>query len=651
MVSEELPRRPLAFLLFALGAMVLPHSQHVPVPIFLFFGVLWAWRLLILRDPRAFPGTGILFLLILLTVALLYREHRGFFGRDAGTSLFLLALGLKLLETKTRRDAQLLIDLAFIVAATQFLFVDDLAMAFYIIAVSIALLAVLVMLNRPQPGYLHELKTAASLILQAVPFMVVAFIFFPRLEAPRWMLLQDRTRALTGLSDTLEPGAISELGLSDELVFRVKFDGPIPPPALRYWRGPVFSEFDGKRWREAKFAETAVPAPLRFHGTPYRYTLLMEPQNKNWVFALEMPARYPEVLRRTPQLYLTTRKNPTERAEYALESFPIYATGALSAEERQLSIQLPAAPRPRIQQLVERLGGRGAPQDYITQVLRHFREERFYYTLLPPLLGDHPIETFLFETRRGFCEHYATAFVYLMRVAGLPARVVTGYQGGEVNETGKFLEIRQAHAHAWSEVWLSEQGWTRVDPTAAVAPERVERDLDIAAQLAQREVSFAPITLDARTLDLWRKTRQLWGHFDYQWQRWVIHYQHDNQSELFARWGLSDLVARVQMLMWLVLAATLLLAAWLLRANQTRLDPVRALYERFCRKLARHTLTRHPAEGPLAFAERASRTCPNARDDIAEITRLYLLLRYGAPPHDAASWRRFKDHVKRFQCR
>ncbi|MCK5188720.1 MAG: DUF3488 domain-containing transglutaminase family protein, partial [Methylococcales bacterium] len=357
--------------------------------------------------------------------------------------------------------------LAFIVATSQFLYQQSILMAAYILFVCCVLLATLISINSQKQETIATLKSASIIIFQALPICIVIFVLFPRVEAPRWMLFDNEHTAKTGLSDSLEPGSISRLGLSDELVFRVKFESKIPPPNQRYWRGPVYSHTDGKRW-----TETSKPGfgdnldKLSHTGLPYQYTLMMEPQDKNWVFALDMPTSFPRSLKKNALYQLINEDNPNQRAEYKITSYPQYNTGHISKTELKDNLQLPGNPSENIKQLVAQLHGFDKPAEiFIQSILNHFRNENFHYTLMPPLMEEDPIDTFLFESRYGFCSHYATAFVYLLRVADIPARVVGGYQGGELNKAGGFLEIRQANAHAWAEVWLPNKGWTRFDPT------------------------------------------------------------------------------------------------------------------------------------------------------------------------------------------
>ncbi|MFZ2170140.1 MAG: DUF3488 domain-containing protein, partial [Methylococcaceae bacterium] len=348
----------LIFLLCSIGLIALPHFRNIPTAIFAFFYLLLSWRFIGIWKQHWLPNKLIIFFLTVCGLALLYSQHQGMLGRDAGTRLFVTALALKLFEIRSERDLYLITYLAFIVAASQFLYEQSLLMAAYILFVCWVLLATLVCINSIKPQTGAALKTAAIIIVQALPMAVVLFILFPRIEAPRWLLFNDKQQAKTGLSDSMEPGSISNLGMSDELVFRVKFTGATPPPAQRYWRGPVLSRTDGKRWTQVtdlKFGQF-LDKPV-FKGHPYQYSLLMEPQAKKWVFALDMPADYSLPLNRNANYQLITSENPDKRVEYKITSYTEYNTGTLTQTEYKESTQLPGKASGKIKQLVNQLQG------------------------------------------------------------------------------------------------------------------------------------------------------------------------------------------------------------------------------------------------------------------------------------------------------
>ena len=630
-MQQTINQRTILFLLISIGLITIPHAFHVPVPIFSFFAVLLVWRFVGVWYPVYLPNQVLVFLLLLSGVSLLVIMHQGVFGRDAGTAVFVVALGLKLLEIKTARDIYLITYLAFIVAASQFLYLQNILMAGYTLLVCVSLLGTLIAINSNEMSNIAALKVAGKILLQAVPLMIILFIFFPRVEAPRWSFLQNDNQAISGLSDTLEPGSISQLGLSGELVFRAKFTGELPPNAERYWRGPVFSYTDGKKWTQTKHTHfKQYLDKVQFIGKPYQYQILMEPQTKNWVFALDMPADFAWPLHENGNHQLLTSKPPGKRAEYNITSYAQYNTGYITKTELSDNLQLPNKVEDRIDQLVAQLGGFNAsPEIFIKNVFAHFRHNDFYYTLMPPLLDDKPIETFLFDTRAGFCGHYASAFVYLMRVAGVPARIVSGYQGGSYNETGEFIEVRQANAHAWAEVWLADKGWVRYDPTTAIAPERIEQDVNIEQQIANNAVSFAPIQLDSRTLSYLKMARNLWGSVDYRWHRWIINYDRKRQFNFLSGLGIESLKVMLYWLLGLVATVTMFLALYVFRLQAPILDKAQIYYAKACKKLTRIALIKQDNEGANDFAERVSAVAPQLKDSFTHITQLYVQIRYG----------------------
>ncbi len=622
-MKPELDKNILIFLLSSIGLIVFPHVYHIPADVFGFFCLLLVWRFIGVWKQHWLPGKFIIFFLVVCGIALLYNQHQGIFGRDAGTNLFITALALKLLEIKAERDLYLINNLAFIVAASQFLYEQSILMAAYILLVCCVLLATPVYINSSKPRIFAALKTAVIITVQAIPMAVALFILFPRIEAPRWMLFNDKHQARIGLSDSMEPGSISDLGASDELVFRVKFAGPIPPPRQRYWRGPVLSHTDGKRWSQAVFQTPSTKPAVT--GTAYQYTILMEPQDKNWVFTLDMAKEFSSPLIQNSGYQLTTLGNPDKRAEYKVTSYPDYNTGPINSGEYKSATQLPGEASYKIIRLVNQLHGFDSPPDnFIRQLLHHFRVEDFHYTLTPPIMEENPIESFLFKTRYGFCSHYASAFVYLMRVAHIAARVVTGYQGGEMNNVGDFLEIRQADAHAWAEVWLENRGWVRFDPTAAIAPERIERNINM-----NRQTGYGIAVANMPVYEWMKQARHLWGSVDYNWQRWVINYDNKSQSNFMSSFGVNDLKTMVYWMIAVIGLITAVLCWFLLYQKQKTADKVSLAYNRFCKKLAKHGLLIGAGEGVKDFAERVKIKLPEQAADIDQITAIYIKLRYG----------------------
>lgn len=641
-------------LLISVGFVALPHAANLDPIVCVFFASLLVWRYATVQRPTLRPGKWPLLLLTLAGAALVYVQYHRIYGRDGGSALFMVGLGLKLMEMKTRREVYLVIYLAFFVALTQYLFSQSIPMAAYtLVAVGLSVAVLIGASGGSALSIRDVLRRSGALLGQALPIMLVLFIFFPRIPGPLWKMPSEDKAASTGLSDTIEPGSISRLGRSREPAFRVEFQGPPPPQSQMYWRGPVFWQTDGSRWTLA--LDRPLPQNERpiATGPSYRYTVIMEPHQRRWVFGLDLPTEFPDQLSQTTDYLLLSRDRLTDRHQYALTSHPTFRSGPLTPHERHLGLRLPSQRDPRLQELVDGWHAHSAdPAQLITQALRHFHDQPFAYTLNPPLLADHPVERFLFETRKGFCEHYATAFVVLMRVAGIPARVVTGYQGGQWNPMGRFLEVRQADAHAWAEVWLADRGWTRVDPTAAVAPERIEQGIDLDGQTAQGDISFNPLGEELANRGLWidwlRRGRLWWASIDHAWNLWVLSYDPDSQRQFWDRLGIVDWRG---LLLWIggLMALCGVVAASLFWPRRKRpSDPALKIYQGFLRQLARRGIIKQAGEGPLDFARRAAREHPEAGPAIAEISATFIALRYGGQT-DRATLERLRRQVRAFR--
>ncbi|MBZ0093698.1 MAG: DUF3488 and transglutaminase-like domain-containing protein, partial [Sulfuricellaceae bacterium] len=566
------------------------------------------------------------------------------FGRDAGVAMVILLLGLKLLELRTLRDGLLLILLGYFLAITQFLYSQSLGMAVYLLLATLLLTAALIQLNqtgsRARP-IASALRLSTVLLAQAAPIMLVLFFLFPRISGPLWGMPNDALSGVTGLSNEMSPGSISRLSQSDAVAFRVEFQGAPPPPQSLYWRGPVLWRTDGRLWTEGRPAPQAKSG-YQGLGQPVSYTVSLEPNDRNWLLALDLPATAPPNARMTADFQVLSDHPVSRRLRYRMSSYLRYRTGDLPPQERQRALQLPVRGNPRTLALAASWRRLGQPEAIVRQALAYYRDRHFSYTLTPPALpGRDPVDRFLFDTRQGFCEHYAGSFVLLMRAAGVPARVVTGYQGGEFNSFARYMIVRQADAHAWAEVWLQGRGWVRIDPTAAAAPERLASGAEAALGGGGILGLPAAFQLDAAWL---RKLRDAWDVLNGGWNLWVLGYSQERQLQLLSHLGLG-LLSWQDMAIGLMLAVGGLLAVlafFLLRRNTIKRDPVQAAYRLFCRRLARRGMPRQANEGPLDYAARAVLAVPERYDDIAAIGALYAELRYGteAAPERVAELRR-----------
>lgn len=624
------------WLLGALTVVLLPHLLRLPPWLIPFCLALLGWRLGMELRGWSLPGRWLRLLLTLLGIALVLASYRTLLGRDAGLALLTVMLCLKLLETRSLRDAMLIIFLGYFLIAGGFLFSQSILMGAYLLGVVLILTAALIALNHPaatpQLTALY-LRRAGALLLQALPIALLLFVLFPRLPGPLWGLPKDAFAGRTGISDHMTLGNITELADSEEVAFRVLFDGPPPPAHQLYWRGPVLWYTDGKRWdlikRETAPAWFKQAPSYATSGETVRYTLTLEPNNQPWVFALELPTEYPSTLALSADLQLLLPRTTTVRNRFELQSAPQYTVSELRDPERALALSLPDDRNPRTATLAAQWREL-PPTQIIAQALALFRDEPYYYTRRPPLLGDNAIDEFLFESRRGFCEHYAAAFTTLMREAGLPARVVTGYQGGEVNPLDNYMIVRQSRAHAWAEVYLPERGWMRVDPTAVIPPERVEAESDITRfrSTTTEPLLMANMAWLARN---WSRLHYGWDALNNAWNQWVLGYDHQRQMRLLEQLGLLRLgwggVAAL-LIGTIALVLSVVGAYLLFMQGRQRVPPVLALYQEFCRRLARIGLARRNDEGPADFARRVRAVRPDLSIEVDHINSLYIALRY-----------------------
>ncbi|HUL41596.1 MAG TPA: DUF3488 and transglutaminase-like domain-containing protein [Burkholderiales bacterium] len=629
-MEKQISFRNIVWISLALAMVVAPHVERLPAWILIFAGVLGLWRLHIAQRGLSLLPKWLLFLLLGTGIAGIYLSYGAIFGRDAGVALLVLLIGMKLMETNSVRDAVMVMFLGYFLVITNFLYSQTILAGLYMLLVVLVLTATWIGCNHPSDSYpvKTRFRIAGVLLMQSVPLMVALFLLFPRVQGPLWGLPQDAYSGITGLSDTMSPGSLSTLTQSDAVAFRVKFDNPAPRISSLYWRGPVLWRFDGRTWYVG--GHSALRAPeLRDLGKPLRYTVTLEPHNKNWLFALDMPGTAPPRSRITPDFQILSNFPVRNRMRYEMASYLKYRTGTdENPAELRRGLQLPRNSNPRARELAQSWR-RNAGDDLaiVNQALNFYRKEKFYYTMLPPLLGENPVDEFLFDTRRGFCEHYASSFAFLMRAAGIPARVVTGYQGGEYNSIDDYFIVRQADAHAWVEVWLKERGWVRVDPTAAVSPLRVE------AGIAAAVPATDPLPLLVREDYPWlRQARFIWDAMANNWNQWVLGYTQQRQMQFMTRLGMSEATWQ-NMAIALVAASGLImlgLAGMILwRLKNAPRDPVQIAYHKFCGKLAKHGLARSPAEGPWDYARRLAQAKPQRAEPIRSISELYIAMRYG----------------------
>ena len=645
---EESFRR-LAWTMGGLVAALGPHFLRMQAWVSAFVIGACAWRLLAERRGWRMPPAFLRGLIaggVTIGVVIGYSTITGL---DGGTALLALMSALKLLETRTARDHAILIFIGWFLCLAAFLYAQDVMTAAWVLATVWLLAAALLRVSRLVPGgpAPRPFLATGKALLKAVPVALVLFFFFPRVEGSFWGAPSSE-RALTGLTDEMSPGDISDLTQNDIVAFRVRFAGEPPPPALRYWRGPVLSQFDGYTWSRGE-VQTLPRARVGNRGAPLDYTVTLEPTGQQMLFALDMvDAWTPGLAFRAWDFGLRTRHPVNAVIRYDARSYPEYvAAPELAQSVRNLSLRLPPDRNPRAAELARSLRAHaGSDAAYVQAVLAMFREQAFYYTLTPPGLARDSVDDFLFNTRQGFCGHFASAFTNLMRAAGIPARVVAGYQGGDWNPLGGYMIVRQSHAHAWSEVWMPGAGWRRVDPTAAVAPERVERGLE--ATFAGAELLPGAFARDSPLL--WR-ARMFWDSLNARWNDWVVQFDRATQEGLLVKMGFDDPDWRAfatALGVGLMLAMGLLVAWLALEFRPRRTDPAAAAYRRFTARLARRGIESHVGEAPRDYAQRIRRLRPDLGLAALSITEAYLRLRYGPAPAQS-DLRLLRIEVARFR--
>lgn len=646
--------RPDLRLIAVVALVCAPHFARVPPWVALFTATALFWQALAAWRGWRMPGRFLRVGLALIVFAGIYLSFGRLDGQQAGVALFVSMLALKVVETRSHRDVMVLLGLCYFVLITHFLFSQSIPMVLYMAVSAWLITACFLDANHPQSPLAPRvaLRSAGILLTHALPLAIVFFLLFPRIPGPLWGLPTDSgaEQGQSGLSETMQPGDISRLALSDEVAFRVRFQSDTPPAAERYWRGPVFWYFDGYTWRTGRRAE-ALPAPeeRRWLGGRHSYEIALEPHGGRWLPALDMPAQGPG--KADAANALRSQNRVRDNRIYQAVSYTDHRLQPRAPEAiRETALQLPARGNPRTRALAAEWRNAGlTPAQIVDAALRRFRERPFRYTLeAPPLRGNDRIDEFLFETRAGFCEHYAGAFTMLMRAAGVPARVVTGYLGGERNEFGDYLVVRASDAHAWTEVWIEERGWIRVDPTGAVSPARIERGLSAALAPEER-----PAHLFRGGVALRYQLEAIRDLMNAYWDRWFLAYGPERQRDFMNRLGLPDMRAMILALTVGITGLLALLGAillWQARPRATT-DPIQAAWLRFCRKLKRIGVARQPHEGPRDFAQRAAAAAkPGQVVAIRRIVALYTALRY-REAGDADTRRRFLRAVRDFHPR
>lgn len=547
---QALPRetRDTLFLLAVIAWTVAPQAANLPLWCSGMTAAMLAWRARIAWKGLPLPSRWWLFgLLVIATAATLF-THRTLFGRDAGVTFIIMLLALKTLEMRARRDAFVIFFLGFFALLSNFFFSQSLLTAASMLVALLGLLTALVNSHMPvgRPPLAQSARTAAWMALLGAPIMAILFMLFPRI-APLWGVPSDAMAGRSGLSNSMKVGNIASLALDNSVALRIKFEGnAAPPQSTLYFRGPVLSSFDGREWKplRSQLPSLMQLAPdLEVQGKPFSYQVTMEASYKPWVLVLDATPEAPKLFgynaTMDADLHWTADRPIGDLVRYNVTSYAQFQHGP---RQRTVGLQdyvdLPQGFNPRTRQLAEQIKGahpEANTRQLVDLVLKKLATEDYGYTLEPGVYGTHTADEFWFDRKVGFCEHIASAFVLLMRAMNVPARVVTGYQGGDINGLDGYWTVRQSDAHAWAEVWMAQQGWVRVDPTASVAPGRIGtyQPLEAPANVFQQAmVTVSPALAGG--------LRAAWEAVNNRWNQWVLNYSQTRQLDMLRNLGFES---------------------------------------------------------------------------------------------------------------
>jgi transglutaminase-like putative cysteine protease len=634
----------LASLPWTIGALCISLAPHIPYLAFWIsaaFLACAAWRYSIEKRRRMLPSRWLRAGLALVCFLGVFGTYSAISGVGPGSALLAIMAAMKLLETRKRRDQFVLLFISIFLVMSSLLREQFLwSLPYLLVSTLVILTAWLRMSAEKSETAKQSFATGGRLLLYAAPLAIAMWIFFPRLASPFWAVPIDTSRAVSGLSDSMSPGDISSLSMSDAVAFRVQFDGDVPASRDRYWRGLVMTRFNGRTWTSAEpRMDPTATQQVSTRGAPVSYEVTLEPTRQQWVFAMEMATDWS--LERTfmgPQQQLTHIVPIEQRVSYKVVSYPDYLLQSnLSPLARQWYTSIPDSGNERARDLALAMrADAGSDTAYIDAVLAKFHEEEYFYTLRPPALGSNPVDRFLFDTRQGFCEHYASAFAFMMRSVGIPSRIVLGYQGGEINPMGGHLIVRQSDAHAWTEVWLERYGWYRVDPTSAVAPGRIEYGVRGSTVEGESWGFRAP----SRVM---QQLTMTWDVLNAKWNEWILGYGPDTQNKFMEWLGMDSPNWRKMLLTLVGTVVTLVLlisGLMMLRYRAPAKDRASILYDRFIRKTG---LQRRTGETALEYARRAKSDGALPEHTVTSVTVAYLDARYGPDENEALN--RLKDAV------
>lgn len=660
--TKPIPPTILQVVLVAQLLPILANSGHIPWWLILFGlgSIALQWPFASALRERVARSKWVQFGSFIGGMYGVYLSFHTFLGLEAGTAFLVLCLISKLYELRARRDLYVLLTLALFVLAGLFLFDQKLLTTVLVLVGTVLVFTAFAAMNGFHPDhppralgrhYLLWLKQTARLLLQAVPLMVVLFLFFPRLP-PLWSMQVGPGKGTTGVGDTLSPGELAELSQSTALAFRILplQQGKFPEKSKMYWRGIVLSSFNGRSWTRSSDVRLQVPrvstqqlpswlteyAQLSEPGREH-YRIILEPTQQNWLFGLKLAIPESKDIQLSREFTLVANQPVTQRFSYDIQLYQAVLDQTLPDWLQTMTLRLPQQGNLKSRIFAKKLfelSGRD-PLRYSQAIMRWIHQQNFGYTLKPPPLGEQRIDSFLFDTRKGYCEHYASAYTFLMRAAGVPSRVVVGYQGGTPGQDGDSWEVRQKDAHAWSEIWIAGRGWVRQDPTAAIAPERVERGMDALAEDNPELFGDGALGKLRYSQFKWLGKARAWADYaGYLWDRDVVGFDQDRQEKSLLKWfGISS--SREQIL-WMSAGIAsiiaILTALWWWRTRK-RWHPVDQQIYRLSRRIRIPELQRGANEGVLHWLRRLAEY-PHWKVPALEALDLYQNLRY-APVDDA----------------
>lgn len=665
-ISYQIPRAALIWVLLSVLLVILPQSLHMPAWVTVVAVLCIGWRVLIFNGKLNYPGRVVRVLVVLFTLVVSISQMRTIgVGLDSAAALLSLGFVFKLIEMRNKRDIYVVISLCFVMLMVAFLYSQSALSTLYVTGVVMVVIGAMIAMNRSSlvSDSSGTARLALKISLQALPLTVVLFLVFPRI-APLWAVPIQSPSSSTGVTDEMSPGDISQLGRSADLAFRVQFENMLPPLHQDlYWRGLVLDDFDGQTWRRTRSNSSYGNASqlsnfvwdwedrVVTNGDPISYNVILEPTQQPWIYGLHLADSLSSNLFQSRNFEMFNNGVITQRISYDLRSYTDNQTDlVLLGSMRSRNLTLPAEGNARSREFARQLRGTVASdRDFVYQVLAHFQQNEFFYTLNPALLEDNRIDEFLFDTQEGFCEHYASTFAFLMRSVGIPTRVVVGYQGAEYNRFEDYMMVYQYNAHAWNEVWLEGEGWVRFDPTAAVSPERIELGVEEALRddpAFLEESLFSAMRLGSMS---WINTLRLrLDAVEYEWNRRVVNYDEDVQFELFERM-FGDVTEQKVLLLLFGLAGIVIVAVGftVIRFEpKSKHHPVNKLYLQVCQELEKAGLARQQWEGPLNYRDRVIAARPELTEVMVELTELYVDLLYRGKSPSAEQLKRELKHLK-----